>query len=174
MIKIVIVFLKGRLSAIGTISITSLNAVTLTVTWKPSFTLNLTTTEPDIVYCVDTYNVSINGSDMLIISVCNIIEPRYKLTVDSLDPRDLFHFIVTPRFNIYIEGVRNGPPSQPVTGYFPSNNYQFSARHARSSSQFVSHPQTLCIYIYICICAVVFSLVPRPLKSLPFTKANSV
>ena len=85
---------------------------TITISWAPPFSLNLTTAEPDIQYCVDVYNVTVGGDDHLQ-SVCDITDTYYTFTVS--DPDQLFNFKVTPRSNV--EGSLNGTTSQPVQGY---------------------------------------------------------
>ena len=79
--------------------------------WKPPFSLNLTTAEPDIVYCVDIFNIVAEEQEKeYLITNCSVFESRYYFTVDNPDPRDLFQFTITPRSNV--EGARNGTPSQ--------------------------------------------------------------
>ena len=84
----------------------------VTLSWDPPFSLNLTTAEPDIQYCVDVYNVTGGGDDHLQ-SVCDITDTYYTFTAS--DPDQLFNFTVTPRSNV--EGSLNGTTSQPVQGY---------------------------------------------------------
>ena len=84
----------------------------ITISWAPPFSLNLTTAEPDIQYCVDVYNVTGGGDDHLQ-SVCDITDTYYTFTAS--DPDQLFNFTVTPRSNV--EGSLNGTTSQPVQGY---------------------------------------------------------
>ena len=85
---------------------------TITISWDPPFSLNLTTAEPDIQYCVDVYIVTGGGDDHLQ-SVCDITDTYYTFTAS--DPDQLFNFTVTPRSNV--EGSLNGATSQPVKGY---------------------------------------------------------
>ena len=84
---------------------------TITISWGPPFSLNLTNAEPDIQYCVDVYNVTGGGDDHLQ-SVCDITDTYYTFTAS--DPDQLFNFTVTPRSNV--EGSLNGTTSQPVQG----------------------------------------------------------
>ena len=88
-----------------------LTTPSLTISWAPPFSLNLTTAEPDIQYCVDVYNVTGGGDDHLQ-SVCDITDTYYTFTAS--DPDQLFNFTVTPRSNV--EGSLNGTTSQPVQG----------------------------------------------------------
>ena len=84
---------------------------TITISWAPPFSLNLTTAEPDIQYCVDVYNVTGGGDDHLQ-SMCDITDTYCTFTAS--DPDQLFNFTVTPRSNV--EGSLNGTTSQPVQG----------------------------------------------------------
>ena len=77
--------------------------------WQPPFSLNLTTAEPDIVYCVNVFNITDEGMEREpLISNCSVFETCYNFVVDNPDPQDLFQLIVTraPRSNI--EGARSG------------------------------------------------------------------
>ena len=106
---------------------------TITISWTPPFSLNLTTAEPDIQYCVDVYNVTGGGDDHLQ-SVCDITDTYYTFTAS--DPDQLFNFTVTPRSNV--EGSLNGTTSQPVQGSLIEGTlfYYFSCstRHGESHS----------------------------------------
>ena len=74
------------------------------LTWKPPFSLNLTGVDPDIVYCVELYNITCRRRD-LIISDCNVTEPSY--TSDDIAPHGyIYEYTVTPRNNV--NGARNG------------------------------------------------------------------
>ena len=74
--------------------------------WDAPFSLDLTNTDPDIVYCVDIYNHSCENRHHLI-SDCGIEEPFYPY--NSHQGIDLLEYIVTPRSNV--EGARNGSRS---------------------------------------------------------------
>ena len=80
------------------------------LSWSPPFSLNLTNTEPDIVYCVEVYNITCGRRD-LVISDCDVTEPSY--TFDSPSGY-IYEYIITPRSNV--EGARNGTQSQPLRG----------------------------------------------------------
>ena len=73
------------------------------ILWDAPFSLNLTNVEPDIVYCVDVYNITCGGRELLI-SDCDIMETSY--TSDVLQPGYIYEYIVTPRSNV--EGAQNG------------------------------------------------------------------
>ena len=96
--------------------ISSIKKSNTTITWTPPHSLDLTGVDPDIVYCVEVYNITCGRRD-LIISDCNVTEPSY--TSDDIAPDGyMYEYIVTPRSNV--EGARNGTPSQPLRG-----KYQF-------------------------------------------------
>ena len=83
-----------------------------TLSWNPPFSLDLTNVEPNIVYCVDVYNITCGGRELLI-SDCNVTETSY--TSDVIAPDGyIYEYIVTPRSNV--EGAANGTPSQPLRG----------------------------------------------------------
>ena len=91
----------------------SMSASAISISWEAPFSLNLTTAEPDIQYCVDVYNVS-EGEDLLE-SRCDITETSYTFTPDNPSPDNLFDFTVTPRSNV--PSSLNGTRSQPVRGF---------------------------------------------------------
>ena len=83
-----------------------------TLSWTEPFSLDLTNVEPDIVYCVDVYNITCGGRELLI-SDCDVTETSY--TCDVIAPDGyIYEYIVTPRSNV--EGAVNGTPSQPLRG----------------------------------------------------------
>ena len=86
--------------------------ISTTITWDPPFSLNLTDIDPDIVYCVEVYNITCGRRD-LIISDCNVIEPSY--TSDALYEGFLYNLIVTPRSNV--DSAQNGTSSI-ITGIY--------------------------------------------------------
>ena len=76
-----------------------------TITWEPPFSLDLTGIDPDIVYCVEVYNITC-GVDDLVAGDCNVTEPRY---VDRrLWQGYIYRITVTPRSNVQGVTVRNG------------------------------------------------------------------
>ena len=75
------------------------------------FSLDLTNVNPDIIYCVEVYNITCGKRD-LIISDCNVTESS--CTSDDIAPDGhIYEYTVTPRSNV--EGARNGT-SLTVTG----------------------------------------------------------
>ena len=109
-----VVCLIGKLEAVGNLAVGNLTSESVLssiyLTWLPPFSLNITTAEPDIVYCIDItcFNIT-DGGDHLV-SNCSVFTPHYNFTVENPDPRDLFHFRVTPRSNV--ERARNGTPNE--------------------------------------------------------------
>ena len=83
-----------------------------TLSWTEPFSLDLTNVEPDIVYCVDVYNITCGGRELLI-SDRDVTETSY--TSDVIAPDGyIYEYIVTSRSNV--EGAINGTPSQPLRG----------------------------------------------------------
>ena len=115
LIKVDLHLYVGVLSAVASIhGIPDTDSIT--ITWKPPFSLNLTHAEPDVVYCVDVYNVTNRSYYDHFISDCSVTNARYLLNVSHPDPRDIFEFTIMPRNNI--PGAKNGTPSGPLEAYF--------------------------------------------------------
>ena len=94
----------------------SANLDKVVLSWEAPFSLNLTS-EPDIVYCVDVYNITDDkGTACLILSDCNVLTTYFAYNSSYPNPRNRFQFIVTPRSNV--PGARNGTPSQPMVASF--------------------------------------------------------
>ena len=94
------------IGSLGGVSNLERNASTLS--WMPPFSLNLTGVDPDIVYCVEVYNITCGRRD-LIISDCNVTEPSY--TSDDMAPIGyIYEYAVTPRSNV--EGARQWKKSR--------------------------------------------------------------
>ena len=83
---------------------------TAVIVWEAPFSLNLTNIEPDIVYCVEVYNITCGGRDLLI-SDCDVMETSY--TSDVLQSGYIYEYTVTPSSNV--EGAQNGT-SKTITG----------------------------------------------------------
>ena len=75
-----------------------------TLTWDPPFSLNLTSVHPDVIYCVDIYNITCGIAEHLM-SDCNVAEPYYSFYGED----DIHKFTVTPRSNV--PNSRNGAAS---------------------------------------------------------------
>ena len=90
----------------------------ITISWEPPFSLNLTTAEPDIQYCVNVYNATRN--DILVVSECNITKSSFVFIPSNQDPNIHYVFTVTPRSNV--QGSSNGTTSETVLGYLCQGN----------------------------------------------------
>ena len=67
-----------------------------TITWDPPFSLDLTGVDPDIVYCVEVYNVTCGVNDLMVCD-CNVTGPCF---VDSSLQRGcIYRITITPRSN---------------------------------------------------------------------------
>ena len=88
---------------IGTLnSIRELIRSNNTLFWNPPISLDLTGVDPDIVYCVEVYNITCGRS--LLVSECDVTEINY--TNDALLLGYIYEYTITPRSNV--EGARNG------------------------------------------------------------------
>jgi hypothetical protein len=67
-----------------------------TISWEAPFSLDLTGIDPDIVYCVEVYNITCGRS--LLISECDVMETNY--TNAALLPGYIYEYTVTPRSNV--------------------------------------------------------------------------
>ena len=92
---------------------------TITIAWAPPFSLNLTTAEPDIQYCVDVYNTSV--ATRLISSECNITSTSYVYFPENPSPDDVYNFKIIPLSNV--PGALNGTESE-VQGYVFASKLQ--------------------------------------------------
>ena len=86
-------FNVGELAAVSYLS-----RISSSITWDPPFSLNLTNIDPDIIYCVEVYNITCGRRD-LIISDLNVTEHSY--TSDALYEGILHNITVTPRSNVH-------------------------------------------------------------------------
>ena len=77
-----------------------------TITWVPPPSLDLTSVDPDIVYCVEVYNITCGQREFLI-GDCNVIDPSYDYSY--LDPGFIYEIVITPRSNVNL--VDNGTRS---------------------------------------------------------------
>ena len=88
-----------------------MTSTSVTLTWDAPFSLDLTTAELDIQYCVDMHSFP---GRQLVESTCDIINTNYTF---STSDQDQLVFTVTPRSNVEgsLNGTSNelfGPPSQ--------------------------------------------------------------
>lgn len=117
----IIILVTMYIDSIGTPSIvnnlmSSSNLDEIVLSWEAPFSLNLTS-EPDVAYCVDVYNITANNrASCLILSDCNVLTTHFVYNSSHPNPRDRFQFIVIPRSNM--AGARNGTPSQPIVASF--------------------------------------------------------
>ena len=101
--------------AMNVIKVPSINAII--ITWEPPFSMNLTNAEPDIVYCVDIFNVTSNQRvENHLISDCSVLDTQYTYILNDPDPTNAFEVKITPRSNV--AGARNGTPSENVPAFF--------------------------------------------------------
>ena len=90
----------GHLSAVGSLHITTSNT-TLSLTWEPPFTLDITGVDPDITgYCVDVMN---STSSVTLHSQCRITETLFSYPIPENTNCTVVEFIVTP-LNIVGQG----------------------------------------------------------------------
>ena len=68
----------------------SISASAISISWEAPFSLDLTTAEPDIQYCVDVYNVTGERGD-IVESSCDITETSYTFTPNNPSPDHLFN-----------------------------------------------------------------------------------
>ena len=85
-------------------SVKELRMENAVIKWEAPFSLNLTNIDPDIIYCVDIYNITCGARDHLI-SDCNVTDTSYNF--DAYDCR--CEYTVTPRSNT--KRAMNGTPN---------------------------------------------------------------
>ena len=76
------------------------------ITWEPPFSLNLTDIDPDIVYCVEVYNITC-GERGFILGECSLTDLTYDY--GWLDNTYVYEIGVTPKSNV--NGGDNGTRS---------------------------------------------------------------
>ncbi len=105
----------GPLPAVADLTVSNVagNCLQLNVTWDAPFSLNLTTAEPDIQYCVDVYNVTCETEENMLQSGCNITTTQYLF--DVAYHVGTYSFSVTPRSNN--DGSLNGTTSTAQFSY---------------------------------------------------------
>ena len=75
------------------------------IAWNSPFSLNLSNVEPDVIYCVDIFNITCGKFDHLI-SDCSVLDLNYTFLSTIEDFRYIYAILLTPRSNI--ENARNG------------------------------------------------------------------
>ena len=98
-------FLKlGILGPVGALMIQPMSNTSI-ITWNHPFSLNLSNTEPDIIYCVDVFNITCGRWDHLI-SDCSVFDLMYTFTSTIDNSRYIYAITLTPKSNV--ESARNG------------------------------------------------------------------
>ena len=67
-----------------------------TITWEAPFSLDLTGVDPDIVYCLEVYNITCGVND-LVIGDCDVTQPHY--VNNQLQRGFIYCITITPRSN---------------------------------------------------------------------------
>ena len=73
-----------------------------TLFWVPPFSLDLTGVDPDIVFCLEVYNITCGRN--LLIRECDVMNTSY--TNYALLPGYMYEYNITSRSNV--KGARNG------------------------------------------------------------------
>ena len=76
--------------------VSNIQRTSSTIIWLPPSSLDLTDVEPDIVYCVEVYNITC-GVDDLVIGDCDVTEPHYE--DNALQQGHIYLITITPRSN---------------------------------------------------------------------------
>ena len=66
-----------------------------TITWDAPFSLDLTGVDPDIVYCVEVYNITC-GEFHPVFMNCNVVKD---MITCSCEPSFIYEVLITPRSN---------------------------------------------------------------------------
>ena len=111
-IIILLCLIKGLLDPVSDISLNISTSISLS--WQPPDSLNLSYVEPDIVYCVDVFKITCGIEQVL--SKFDFTQSYFYYNVNDPDPRDIYQFVITPRSNVV--GAINGTASEPITGWF--------------------------------------------------------
>ena len=77
---------------------------TVTITWTPPPSIDLTNVTIDIVYCIEVQNITCGERGDVIVSECGITEPNYQSRGIPLNY--IYNITVTPMSNV--EGALNG------------------------------------------------------------------
>ena len=102
--------LKYIIGKLATVS--NLSRGSSTIFWTPPFSLDLTGIDPDIVYCVEVYNITCGRRD-LVISDCNVTESFY--TSDNVHDGFLYNITVIPRSNVHNARIGNSTINTGIT-----------------------------------------------------------
>lgn len=76
------------------------NQESVTYIWQPPFSLNITSADPDIAYCVSIDEVTCPVNERINeVHDCNITQPYYELP-NQFDTGKIYSIAITPRANI--------------------------------------------------------------------------
>ena len=106
---------SGPLASITGLRLEMVTSTSVTLTWDAPFSLDLTTAELDIQYCVDVHSFP---GRQLVESTCDIIDTNYTF---SISDQDQIVFTVTPRSNVEGSSL-NGTPNE-LAGPLLHGNY---------------------------------------------------
>ena len=67
-----------------------------TITWDTPFSLDLTGIDPDIVYCVEVYNITCGEINPVFMD-CNVLD---NIVTCSCEPQFIYEVLVSPRSNV--------------------------------------------------------------------------
>ena len=106
------IFHSGPLSAVVDLRATGDGTGSVTISWSPPFSLDVTGVYPDIWYSVFIYNVTDenNPTAILCTNCTNITETHYTFTPDYFSPCHVYNFSVVP-----LNGAGQGESSGNVT-----------------------------------------------------------
>ena len=110
----------GLLSAVDAVNIIASNT-TLSLTWEPPFTLDITGVDPDITYCVDVIN---STSSVTLHSQCGINETEFSYPL----PQDAVchsYVLTTTPINV----VGRGAPSSVLYIGTEAGSYASATQH---------------------------------------------
>ncbi len=107
----------GFLPAVGSLTATPIPLdFIIFLTWTPPFSLDISSVDPGIKYCVGVVN---STSSLVIDSQCGITDTQYNYTVSPNDiVCDTYTFTVTP-----VNIVGNGTSANVTRGILPSGEY---------------------------------------------------
>ena len=92
---------------VASLTATQLESSIIHITWLPPFSFNLTTAEPDVVYCVEITSIT-NGTMIHLVGDCSVLQSGYIFTTyhEYTMMTQYYEVAVIPRSNV--EGARNG------------------------------------------------------------------
>ena len=103
-----VLLLTGLLDEVKEVN-ASTNCSSITLTWQPPFSLDITNTDPDMTFCVEVYNVSEEERTPLQhLGRCSIMTPHYTIPTDNSGLMLHYQFMVTA-----VNVVGRGTPSDP-------------------------------------------------------------